>query len=130
LAREYASPALMNVHRLTVDAYAAQHPGRPQPRSIQSVWVHLAGLYLTLDRGLSHDFARRVIASLTSLLDPLPWLGPPSDLGAVTVKHVHEAVQSDAHCAAIHQWAESVWAAWRPHHRSVSLVADAAAARL
>ena len=40
------------VHRLTVDAYAAQHPGVPSPQSIQSVAVHLIRLHLVLERGL------------------------------------------------------------------------------
>ena len=41
LAREYGEYAYPPVHRLTVDAYAAQHPGVPSRRSIQSVAIHL-----------------------------------------------------------------------------------------
>src|SRR3954470_16111070 len=52
LALEYGDARLMRWHRLTVDSYAAQHPGVPARRSAQSVHVHLAGLYLTLERGL------------------------------------------------------------------------------
>ena len=42
LAREYENPMLFGaVHRLTVDAYALQHPGDPSDRRArQSVWVH------------------------------------------------------------------------------------------
>jgi hypothetical protein len=67
----------MSVHRLTVDAYAAQHPGEPEARSIQSVWVHLAGLYLTLERRLAHQFAARVMSVITKDAHLLEWLNPP-----------------------------------------------------
>jgi hypothetical protein len=130
LAREYTSPQLMGVHRLTVDAYAAQHPGKPERRSIQSVWVHLAGLYLTIERDLSHEFARRVIDSLTTLSEPLEWLEPPEHLGTVTAVHVHRGGSPDEHRAAVHGWAESVWAAWRPHRLAVVTMADRAAEQL
>ena len=130
LAREYASPELMRVHRLTVDAYAAQHPGQPERRSIQSVWIHLSSLYLALDRGVSHDFARRVISSLTALREPLAWLEPPESLGNVTVIQAYEATDPVEHRAVIRQWAESVWAAWKPHRQTIAMLADRAAYRL
>jgi len=130
LAREYASPPLMRVHRLTVDAYAAQHPGKPERRTIQSVWVHLAGLYLTLERDLSHEFARRVIGSLTRSSDLLEWLAPPDDLGAITVVDAYQASGPDEHSAVIRRWAESVWAAWHQHRQAIIAIADRAAAEL
>lgn len=130
LAREYASPVLMRVHRLTVDAYAVQHPGVPERRSIQSVWVHLAGLYLTVERGLSHDFARRVIGALTGEAERLAWLLPPDGLGAITVADVARATDTGAHEEEVHRWARSAWAAWHPHHQAVAAIADRAAARL
>ena len=37
LAREYEDPYFFEVHRLTVDAYAVQHPGSTDRQSIQSV---------------------------------------------------------------------------------------------
>ena len=42
LAQEYSDIAFATAHRLTVDAYAVQHPGTPSPQSIQSIGVHLA----------------------------------------------------------------------------------------
>lgn len=129
LAREYASPTLMQVHRLTVDAYAVQHPGTLERRAIQSVWVHLASLHLMLERGLSPDFARRVIGKLTEEARALAWLDLPADLGAVTVADVAGA-DASAHAQAVHHWADAVWQAWRPHHRAVATIADRAAALL
>ncbi len=51
LAREYSDfPAYGALHRLTVDTYAVQHPGRPSPQCIQSVALHLMSLCLVLER--------------------------------------------------------------------------------
>ena len=46
LVREYADPLLFAAsHRLTVDAYAVQHPGNADDRrAVQSVWLHFAAL--------------------------------------------------------------------------------------
>src|SRR5206468_7823942 len=51
LAREYGDFRYTAAHELTVDAYAVQHPGVPEPRFAQSVAIHLAGLCLSLERG-------------------------------------------------------------------------------
>ena len=130
LAREYGDPCLMEVHRLTVDAYAAQHPGQPERRSIRSVWAHLIGLHLTIERDLSHDFARRVIGSVTASRTPLDWLPPPEHLGDVTVVDLHRADDPDEHRRMVYRWAESVWTAWRPHREAIARIADQAAAWL
>jgi Family of unknown function (DUF5946) len=130
LAREYSSPALMaSVHRLTVDAYAAQHPGKPERRTIQSIWVHLASLYLTLERGLAHDYARRVIGALTSQSNNLEWLTPPASLGSITVAQVAAAPDAASHEEIVRRWARDVWSAWQPYHPQIeSLAARHAAA--
>lgn len=129
LAREFSSPALMRVHRLTVDAYAVQHPGVAERRTIQSGWVHLAGLYLTVERGLSHDFARRVIGALTQEASQLAWLEPPDRPGTITAIDVARASASD-HENMVRDWARTAWAAWRPHHVTIAAVADRVAVRL
>jgi hypothetical protein len=50
LEREYSDPVLFGAaHRLTVDAYALQHPGDPRERrAVQSFWLHGASLWLVL----------------------------------------------------------------------------------
>lgn len=49
---EFSRPPLFGrAHQLTVDTYAMQHTGGPHPD--KSVTVHLAGLYLVLERGFS-----------------------------------------------------------------------------
>ncbi|WP_174284617.1 DUF5946 family protein [Sphingomonas bacterium] len=124
LAREYQQAALMTIHRLTVDAYAAQHPGKPERRSIQSVWVHLAGLYLVVDRSLAPEFARRVIGALATQSEQLTWLTPPAQLGAITVAHVAAAEQPADHINIVQNWAGSVWAAWKIHHPAIITLVD------
>jgi hypothetical protein len=122
LAREYSSPALMkSVHRLTVDAYAAQHPGRPERRTIQSVWVHLAGLHLTLERGLAPEFALQVIGLLTKRTDALVWLEPSPFLGPVTVQNMIH-IPAAEHEEAVRRWARSVWDAWAAHHTAIHTI--------
>src|SRR2546426_1032303 len=64
LAREYGEYAYPAVHRLTVDAYAAQHPGVPGRRSSQSVAVHLMSLCLVLEQGLEPGAATRAIGHI------------------------------------------------------------------
>src|SRR5512145_2280867 len=59
LAREYTDPRYGTAHQLTVDAYAAQHPGTPSPQSIQSVTIHLVGLYIVFELGRTSLQARR-----------------------------------------------------------------------
>jgi hypothetical protein len=131
LAREYSDPAYMAVHRLTVDAYAAQHPGVPERRSIQSVNVHLVGLHLVLDRGADGAFARHVIGAMTShLADRLTWLDPPAEPAARTVRDVVAAGDASDHGVRVRDWAAAVWASWRAHHSRVVALADEAMRRM
>src|SRR5512139_2854537 len=43
--------ASFDLRRLTVDAYAVQHPGTTDRRAVQSVAVHLISLCFVLERG-------------------------------------------------------------------------------
>src|SRR5665213_1800271 len=66
LAKEY-SPEFYNqdIHRITVDTFAVQHPGKPERRATQSVNGHLIGLYCTYEKKLSGkqatEFLRRAV---------------------------------------------------------------------
>jgi hypothetical protein len=119
LAREYDDAAYRAVHRLTVDAYAVQHPGVPSPQSIQSVAVHLISLYLVLERGRDPAYAARVMGRAANRQGILRWLDPPASLGALTVLDVHAAPDPIAHRRQVQRWARSVWDAWGPHHATV-----------
>jgi hypothetical protein len=124
LAREYSDPRYMSVHRLTVDAYAVQHPGHASPQSIQSVAVHLIGLFLTLERQWP---AIQVTAAIKRAADQatFEWLQPPERRGAITVADVAPAQTPEKHQSEVHVWAKSAWAAWLPHHDQVRAWAKA-----
>ncbi len=119
LAREYSDPSLADIHRLTVDAYAVQHPGVPSRRSIQSVGLHLVSLYLVVACGSAPAWATRRLQTLAKAQVPVRWLAPPADPGAVTVVDVAGARDATEHSALVRRWARCVWEAWSAHHETV-----------
>lgn len=120
LAREYGNRALFErVHRLTVDSYAAQHPGRPSAQSIQSVAVHLMSLCAVVDARASNEWAQKVISDAVKVKGRFAWLPPPASVGAVTVLDVWNTKDAAAHEAAVRGWARSTWNAWSPHHATI-----------
>lgn len=118
LAREYSDQVYFQVHRLTVDAYAVQHPGRPSPQSIQSVAVHLIHLYLILETGFGKQRANDAIKAAADSRT-YTWLTPPPSLGSITVADVHKAKNVEEHTQLVRAWAKSAWAAWSPHHAAI-----------
>lgn len=119
LAREYSDPVYMDMHRLTVDAYAAQHPGQPSPQSIKSVGVHLIRLCLLLEGGLAMAQANDAMLAINRTKHQFTWLTPPPTLGAMTVADVRDAAAVDEHKERVGLWAADVWAAWSPHHATI-----------
>jgi len=115
-ARREGSP----LRRLVVDAYAAQHPGSPNRRSVQSVAVHLMGLCVRLER----EGEQRRLVPVDGRMPPrktmdLHWLAPPDFARAGTVADVLATGADDRYPVAAEAWARSVWAAWAPHHATV-----------
>ena len=121
LGREYEDyERFAPVHRLTVDAYAAQHPGTPSPQSIGSVGVHLIRLHLQLERDLPYNRANDAMLDISSKSkEDLVRLEPPEHLGDVTVLDVLNARDPEEHTERVRDWAASVWGAWAPHHETV-----------
>ncbi len=119
LAREYSDPAYAPNHRLSVDAYAVQHPGRPSPQSIQSVAVHLIRLCLLLECGLEMGRANEAILKASESKKQFVWLEPPPSRGTVTVAEVRRATNPEEHIILVRQWAESAWQAWSSHHSQI-----------
>ena len=112
LVREYSDPALFAaVHRLTVDAYALQHPGDPHDRrAVQSVSIHFAALDAIFNTGASHGDARAILLKLAGQdFSPLP----PMPQMLVTVRDVAEAPLNE-HAAKVEQWARTAHATWAP----------------
>ncbi len=124
LAREYPAVNYGANHRLTVDAYALQHPGKQSPQSIQSIAAHLVSLYLIFEHNLPMPEATRSMLKLVEHKAAFFWLNPPADLGAVTVRDVLDAKDAQAHVQKVKQWAESAWSAWEEHRDQARLWAE------
>ena len=119
LAAEYVDASRRGVHRLTVDAYAVQHPGEPARRPARSVAIHLIGLCLALDRGYSSDAVGPAVDGIVARLEAFHWLEPPPFRGLTTVRDVVGAPTADEHRRRVEAWARDVWATWSPHHEVV-----------
>ena len=111
LAREYESPVLFGaVHRLTVDAYALQHPGDASDRRARkSVWVHYAALYLSLRKKEDHSRIPAIMQKLTVRTFPALPLAPAQF--DVTLEDVLARGKTN-HISAVKAWADSAFEAW------------------
>ena len=121
LAREYSDPTYFEVHRLTVDAYAVQHPGSTNRQSIQSVGVHLVRLCLFLEHGLSPEHANDAMLEAAKNKSAFFYLPPPENLGEITAADVYQAQSAKEHKALVREWAKSAWEAWSIHHKTIRL---------
>ena len=115
LAREYSTPQLMPIHRLSVDAWAVQHPGDGSRRAIQSVGLHLTRLMVQIEQGLSEKAANDAMLAFAARKSELPAL-PPRAHYSVTVADVVDAIDVESHRAAVRRWAESTWGDWADQH--------------
>lgn len=96
LAVEYQDMLLMRrAHQLTVDAYAAHHPGGSHPD--KSIAIHLVGLHLALERGTAHTALPQVRKALADAAPNWPHLKPPTDRGDITVFDVAKTSSSAEH---------------------------------
>lgn len=104
----------------TIDAYCVQHPGIPERRAIQSVNLHLAMLYLQLEKGYDGARVNRALQRLLRGAHPFEWLEPPEPNGTLTIADVLKAETPEEQAAAIEAYAHDIWRAWQPH-RAVAL---------
>ncbi len=119
LAREYSDPTYFEVHRLTVDAYAVQHPGSTDRQSIQSVGVHLIRLCLFLEHGLTAENANDAMLEAGKDKHSFIFLEPPQSLGSITAADVYKAGSATEHKAIVREWAQTTWEAWSVHHDTI-----------
>ena len=113
--QEYSNPELMTIHRLSVDAWAVQHPGDGSRRAIQSVGLHLARLMVQLEHGLHDKAANDAMLRFAARKSTLPEL-PPRRSYTMTVADVVGAVEPQAHRLAVRHWAEATWRDWADQH--------------
>jgi hypothetical protein len=121
LAREYSNPYYYDVHRLTVDAYAVQHPGSTDRQSIHSVGLHLIRLCLFIEHGLTVEDANSAMLEAAKKKQAFTYLKPPLNMGSITAADVVCAKSVDEHKIIVRQWAQSSWGAWSAHHETIRL---------
>lgn len=124
LARSYGEFRYPACHRLTVDAYAVQHPGVPERRSIGSVGLHLMRLCAVLERDLALRDGASAMREVAARRPAFHWLQPPRAIGTITVRDVLGARDVDEYCAWAERWARDVWSAWSAHHPTVRMWLD------
>ncbi|WP_375552811.1 DUF5946 family protein [Rhodophyticola porphyridii] len=116
LAFEYSDPALMPTHRLSVDAFAVQHPGDGISRqAIQSVGLHLARLAVQLQHLHVPNRATDIMLLLGKHKGELEALSPPMAF-SMTIADLRADAGTPAHIRAVTNWAKSAWADWSEHH--------------
>lgn len=115
LGREYRDPVLLGgIHSLTVDSYAVQHGGGSQPD--ESVGIHLAGLYLVLDRGITPRCIPLLQGRLAELVERWPHFRVPRVGARRTIFDVAVCRSNDEYMRAVRAWASEVWESWSEHH--------------
>ena len=118
IAVEFENAVLFGrVHQLTVDGYAAQHPGG-QHRD-KSIDVHLCGLHLALERGIPPTEVPAHLQRLAGTVREWPHWTPPDDLSKITVRDVALAGSVEEHATLVLRWTEFVWSAWSAHHDTI-----------
>jgi Family of unknown function (DUF5946) len=118
------------VHRLAVDAYAAQHPGDGKDRrDRQSVFVHLASICCVLERGAP---AREAIGVLRRMSRDAKREYPAlcrSGPGALDLRHAWDATDLADYERRCRAWARAVWDAYAPSQAAVRGQLDSLTAR-
>jgi hypothetical protein len=124
LGAEFGDAILFGqVHQLTVDTFAVQHAGGRHPD--KSVAIHLAGLYLMLERGVRPTGVPPLFQKLAATISDWPHFSPPDVDWPATVWDVALAGSAEEHAARSREWAETVWRGWSAHHDAIAEFATA-----
>jgi len=121
LAKEFSDAAYFKAHRLTVDAYCAQHASGTDRRQIQSVAIHLVALYLSFEKHCSDE---QITGTMDALIkhykNRFPVLNRPSFEGTLNVTSLLGATCAEEHHALRLNWARSVWNTWQAEHQTIA----------
>jgi hypothetical protein len=106
---------------LLVDAYAAQHPGKPSAQSIQSVAVHTLVLYGVLEDGVAPQNAlwlrRRALRARRGAKHELyVWLEPPDLTRTLTIIDVAGQPTPQTRTNRAGDYVRGVWGSWARRH--------------
>ena len=108
------------LRRLAIDAYMVQHPGVPERRAIQSVGLHLVGLWLCLERSLPPEDLSTALQRVMQHPPAWRWLDPPEPNGTTTIGDVIAARAAGREAPAVDAFVRGVWDAWATHHDAVT----------
>jgi hypothetical protein len=115
LAREFSDYRYGKIHRLTVDAYALQHPDAYM-RSGKSFAAHLTGMCAALER----EDALSVNQIVQRWLSTNPQIDKPAHIpqqrGSLTISYILNAADTEEHIKRVREWAQNIWAEWSEHH--------------
>src|SRR5204862_2007034 len=118
LEREYASSKLFtDIHTLTIDAYAAQHPAAIPDTALAA---HLVRLHCVFELGWDTGRAAARTRRFGRRGRDYERLEPPATPAKLTVAHVLAATSEVDHVRRAWEWAECVWRSWTPHHAEVA----------
>lgn len=118
LAAEYASPDLLPVHRLSVDAYAVQHPCGESRQTIQTVGLHLARLYIQPEHPRPPRETNEVMRGFATRKASLQRLTPPRRF-SITVADVAPFAGATQHAEKVRAWVLAAWHDWRAAHECI-----------
>jgi len=120
LARDYSDQILFDAaHRITVDAYAAQHA---ENHPAKSLMTHLVGLHAIFDLGLSSQAAGACLKSFVEGRSTFPELSPPQGQNRMTIEDLVAAKDCDTHISIARNWAFEVWQSWSEHHEFIAML--------
>ncbi|MEN6610538.1 MAG: DUF5946 family protein [Methanoregulaceae archaeon] len=114
--REMSDRARFAVHRLTVDAYALQHPDE-YCKSPKTLATHLTGLCWFFEYGGDPAVAAALKRWLSGNPSSIAFLPSPKALkGTLAISDIHGAEKPEEHVDSVKKWAKEVWEAWADHH--------------
>jgi hypothetical protein len=120
LNREFGVYNYPEIHRLTVDAYSVQHPGKESGLTVQSVAVHLLGLYFSIEKNITGKCVDEMIKEALKNKNDFYWLTPPQHPGRFTVADVYKSKGLNEHEEVVKVWAKDVWNNWSGYHDVVA----------
>lgn len=119
LAKEYSDPDYFKVHRVTVDAYAASHPGRPEARTIQSINLHLIGLCMVFELGKDPESSTPYLQlAKDKFHNEFQWLEGRKK-AEICVSRVLLSKDAKSHQKLVLDWGKTVWQSWSNTHAMI-----------
>jgi hypothetical protein len=120
LSKEFSDPEYFKVHRITVDAYCAQHIGNQDDRRArQSANVHLIALYLTFEKKVTGEEVLKFLQKATKIKRDWPSLLQRSHPQWLTINDIIKAKDAPAHCDRVRRWGQCVWDAYDDCHNDL-----------